>query len=90
MLKQLASAGVLASATVEPSPTVPGAWVVNAIKTDREVITVTLAGDETQVKNYVRLNAALMDVHRLGIREVSVRLPEDFERDYGPRNASTK
>lgn len=90
LLKQLASAGVVASVAVEPAPDAPGQWVLNVIKTDGETITVSIAGDGSRVKHYVRLTAALMDAHRLGVREVVIRLPEDFELNYGVRNAAKK
>jgi hypothetical protein len=89
LLKQLASAGVVASVAVEPAPNAPGQWVLNVIKTDGETITVSIAGDG-RVKHYVRLTAALMDAHRLGVREVVTRLPEDFELNYGARSAARK
>lgn len=90
LLKQLASAGVVASVVVEPAPDAPEQWVLNVIKTDGEVISVSIAGDGSRVKQYVRLTAALMDAHRLGVREVITRLPEDFVLNCGARNAAKK
>jgi hypothetical protein len=40
---------------------------------------VTLAAQNSQVKTYNRVNAAMMDAYRIGFRTVAVSLPEDFE-----------
>lgn len=83
MLKELFSAGVLNGATVEPnSPNSPdlGSWKLIVHKVNGESVAVTVAA-KADDKVYIRLNAALMDAHRLGFRNVAISLPEDFVRE---------
>lgn len=85
MLKQLFSAGVLDRAFVEPSPESPGEWVLSVTKKDGERVAVTHAANVSQIKQYVRQTAALMDAHRIGFRDVVIRLPDAFVREDGAK-----
>ncbi|MDU8539836.1 hypothetical protein RYA94_23170 [Pseudomonas syringae pv. actinidiae] len=80
MLKELFSAGVLSGATVEPNCPDLGSWKLIVHKVNGETLSVTVAANSDE-KVYVRLNAALMDAHRVGFRNVSVSLPPDFVRE---------
>lgn len=84
MLKELFSAGVLRGATVIPSGNDLSAWKLMVHKLSGESVAVTVAA-KAEDKIYIRLNAALMDAHRLGFRDVTVQLPEEFEREDSQR-----
>lgn len=84
MLKELFSAGVLRGATVIPSGNNLSAWKLMVHKLSGESVAVTVAA-KPEDKIYIRLNAALMDAHRLGFRDVAVQLPEEFEREDSQR-----
>lgn len=90
MLKQLFSAGVLEFATVEPSTDNPRGWVLYVTKKDGERVAVTVAANVAQTKQYVRQSAALMDAHRIGFRDVLIRLPEAFSREDGAKLGSDR
>lgn len=80
MLKELFSAGVLSGATIEQYCPDQGSWKLIIHKVNGESVTVTVAA-KTEVKVYIRLNAAIMDAHRLGFRNVQLSLPENFEHE---------
>ena len=85
LLKEFFRAGVLVEAYVEQGSSPAGSWNLVLTKQDGETVRVTTAARPDQAKAYVRLNAALMDAHRVGFRSVSVRLPEEFEREDAAR-----
>lgn len=85
MLKELFSAGVLSGATVVPIGQDQGSWKLMVQKLNGESIAVTVAAKQHEEKIYIRLNAAVMDAHRLGFRDVVIQLPEVFEREDSQR-----
>lgn len=85
MLKELFSAGVLSGATVVPNGQDQGSWKLIVQKLNGESIAVTVAAKQED-KIYIRLNAAVMDAHRLGFRDVGIQLPEVFEREDSQRS----
>ena len=89
MLKELFSAGVLSGATVEPNCPDLGSWKLIVHKVNGESVAVTIAAKQED-KVYVRLNAALMDAHRLGFRNVAVNLPDDFVREDSQRSGQLR
>lgn len=84
MLKELFSAGVLSGATVVPNGQDQGSWKLMVHRLNGESVAVTVAA-KPEDKIYIRLNAALMDAHRLGFRDVAVQLPDEFEREDSQR-----
>ena len=84
MLKELFSEGVLSRATVVPNGQEQGSWKLIIHKVSGESVAVTVAA-KPEDKVYIRLNAALMDAHRLGFRAVAVELPDEFEREDSQR-----
>lgn len=85
MLKELFSAGVLTGVTVEPFCADAQSWKLKVHKVNGESAVVTVAA-KSEVKVYIRLNAALMDAHRLGFRDISISLPEDFKHEDSQRS----
>ncbi|EKT4531974.1 hypothetical protein QEM33_004621 [Pseudomonas putida] len=88
VLKELFASGVLAKAHVEPAP--DDGWVLRVTKCEGEVLTVTLAAEAGEPKRYARQTAALMDAHRIGFRDVTIKLPEEFVREDGAKLGQTR
>ncbi|AZG89405.1 hypothetical protein GIV96_25525 [Pseudomonas syringae] len=85
MLKELYSAGVLSHATVEPTDSDGQTWKLVLHKTNSDCLSVSIA-KRPEDKVYLRLNAALMDAHRVGFRNVEIRLPADFLHEDSKQN----
>ncbi|WAH62205.1 hypothetical protein LZ023_40725 (plasmid) [Pseudomonas silvicola] len=86
-LKDLFTEGVLTGATVEQC--CDGGWTLIVTKQSGDQVAVTLAAEGAK-KVYVRLNAALMDAHRIGFRSIEIRLPQEFEREDAPRSGTLR